>query len=337
MGILDSLFKKDNARQVTQPEQVQVQAQAQDNIIPLQPEKEFGAQLMQLVDVALSDKILTTSERAMLHEIAITKNVNLDRFDAYLDMLKEKRGISEIVDGNVPLKKYNQPTGVAAELKTMIDMALADGYLSDEERGIILNEAAKLGVNIPAFEKGLNAIFMTGRIKEVINSKYPTTITKRLVKSEDIADGNVVETYEEITTTFRPNTNRGKTNEILKTTTKRIIKLTRKKETIEEVLDFLCKVDYNLVLSALSVVTIFNPAIGGIAIGLVTSLKGGVDKMNKTSQKKDLNLFIDVVFSSVSEQCVEVLPQVQNYLGNNGDKIVSGIMTVHKAYKAKKS
>lgn len=188
MGLFDKIFKKETLPTVAEKETV-------TNPIPKYPEKEFGVQLVQLVEIALADKILTTSERAVLRDLALSKGVDLDRFEIYVDMLKEKRGVKEVNDGIIPLKKYNQPTRIASELKAMIDMALADGYLSDEERKIILNEAAKLGVNLPAFENGLNAIFMTGRIKTVIDSKYPTTITRRLVNSEDIEDGKVVETY----------------------------------------------------------------------------------------------------------------------------------------------
>ncbi|MDE7461224.1 MAG: TerB family tellurite resistance protein [Paramuribaculum sp.] len=333
MGFFDNIFKKETA-EIAQP--TPADKQTETSLIPKYPEKEFGVQLVQLVEVALADKILTTSERAVLRDIAISKGIDLDRFEAYVDMLKEKRGVKEVDDGIIPLKKYNQPTEVASELKTMIDMALADGYLSDEERKIILNEAAKLGVNLPVFENGLNAIFMTGRIKSVIDSKYPTTIIKRLVKSEDIADGKVVETYEEITTAFRPNTNRGKENELIKTTTKKIIKVTRKKEMIEDIIDFLCSVDYTMVLTALSVVTVFSPVVGGAAISLVSTLKGGVDRFNQSGQKKEPKLFFEVVFSEVSDKGVALLPNVQNYLGENGGKLVSGLITAQKAYNAYK-
>lgn len=333
MGLFDKIFKKETVEN-TQP--TPAEKQPVTSLIPKYPEKEFGVQLVQLVEVALADKILTTSERAVLRDLALTKGVDLERFEAYVDMLKEKRNVKEVDDGIIPLKKYNQPTAVAAELKAMIDMALADGYLSDEERKIILNEAAKLGVNLPAFENGLNAIFMTGRIKSIIDSKYPTTITKRFINSEDTADGKVVDTYEEITTVFRPNTNRGKENELIKTTTKKIIKVTRSKEMIEDVINFLCSVDYTMVLTALSVVTVFSPVVGGAAVALVSTLKGGVDKLNQSGQKKEPKLFFDVVFSEVSDKCVELLPGVQNYLGENGGKIVSGLMTVQKTYNAYK-
>ncbi len=331
MGLFDKVFKTATPPAVAEKETA-------TNPIPKYPEKEFGVQLVQLVEIALADKILTTSERAILRELALSKGVDLDRFEAYVDMLKEKRGVKEVNDGIIPLKKYNQPTRIASELKAMIDMALADGYLSDEERKIILNEATKLGVNLPAFENGLNAIFMTGRIKTVIDSKYPTTITRRLVNSEDIEDGKVVETYEEITTAFRPNTNRGKENELVKTTTKKIVKITRKKEMIEDVINFLCSVDYSTVLTALSVVTVFSPVVGGAAVALVTTLKSSVDKFNRSGQKKEPKLFFDVVLSEVSvDKCVELLPGVQNYLGENGKRIVSGLMTAQKTYKAYKA
>ncbi len=241
---------------------------------------------MQLVEIALAGKVLTTSEKAYLRELALARGVDIDKFETYINALKNKRGITEIEDGIIPLKKYNQPTQVSSGLKAMIDMALADGYLDDAERKIILNEAAKLGVNIPVFESGLNAIFMTGSIKTIIDSKYPTTITRRFVKSKDTPEGKVTDTYEEISTAFRPNTNRGKENELIKATTRKIIKVTRQKEMIEDVIEFLCGIDYTMVISALAVVSVFSPFVGKITTTIVTTLKEGVEKYNQTDKKK---------------------------------------------------
>lgn len=334
MGFFDKIFKSETPKPAPAAPAAQA-APKQEEVIPKIPEKVFGVQLVQLVEVALADKVLTTSERAVLREMALAKGVDIDRFDAYIDALKEHRGITEISDGIIPLKKYNQPTQVASELKAMIDLALADGYLDDAERKLILAEAAKLGVNLPAFEAGLNAIFMTGQIKTVIDSKYPTTITKRFIKSEDIGDGKVKDTYEEVTTAFRPNTNRGKENELIKTTSKRIITITRKKEMIEDVVEFLCTVDYTMVLSALAVVTVFSPLIGGTVTALVTALKGSVDKFNQSGAKREPKRFFEVVMSDVPlDKCVEVIPGVQKYLGDSGQKLVSGLLTAHQAYKS---
>ena len=108
-------------------------------------EKEFGTHLMQLTEMALADKILTTSERTMLRNLASARKVDMKRFDEYVNSLIEKRGIKQINDGNLPLKKYSTAIPMANDLKNLIDMALADGYLSDEERKMILQEAKKLG------------------------------------------------------------------------------------------------------------------------------------------------------------------------------------------------
>ncbi|MDE6370513.1 MAG: TerB family tellurite resistance protein, partial [Duncaniella sp.] len=170
MGLFDKIFNGNDTPAATE-------TKTPEKLIP---EKEFGVQIVQLVEIALSDGILTSSERSMLRELALAKGVDIDRFEAYVDSQKEKRGATECEDGVIPLKKYNQSTAISSELKTMVDMALADGYLSDEERKIILNEASKLGGNIAAFEAGLNAIFMSGDIKQLINEKYPTSVVKRL-------------------------------------------------------------------------------------------------------------------------------------------------------------
>lgn len=339
MGLFDKIFSGKGASpapQTTRQEKPTPAAEKpawQDNIIP---EKEFGVQLVQLVEMALADAVLTSSERSMLRELALAKGVDIYRFEAYVDWLKEKRGVKEIEDGVIPLKKYNRPTAITSTLKTMVDMALADGYLSDEERKLILNEAAKLGVDLPTFEAGLNAMFMSGDIKKVIDEKFPTTIVKRLVGSEDMPNGKVQETYEEIRTEYRPNTNRGKEREVVKRSTKKIIKVTRDKEMIEDVIDFLCNVDYNLVLSALTAVTVISPIAGGTAIALVSTLKGGVEKYKDAGYKRDPKKFCAVVMSEVSvESCLQVLPVAQKYLGDNGNRIINGLLTAHKAYTKK--
>ncbi len=336
MGLFDKIFSSkepSSAPQTTKQEKPTPGVEKpvwQDNLIP---DKEFGVHLVQLVEMALADAVLTSSERSMLRELALAKGVDIYRFEAYVDRLKEKRGVKEIEDGVIPLKKYNQPTAVTSTLKTMVDMALADGYLSDEERKLILNEASKFGVDLPAFEAGLNAMFMSGDIKKVIDEKFPTTIVKRLVSSEDKPDGKVVETYEEIRTEYRPNTNRGKEREVVKRSTKRIIKVTRDKEMIEDVIDFLCDVDYNLILSALTAVTVISPIAGGTAIALVSTLKGGVEKYKAAGFKRDPKKFCAVVMNEVSvESCLQVLPVAQKYLGDNGNRIINGLLMAHKAY-----
>lgn len=339
MGFLDNIFasSKNQTENSSKSSSKAANKEKEPSTVPLIPEKEFGVQLVQLVEVALSDKILTTSERAALRELAIAKGVDLNKFEAYINAQKEKRGVKEIEDGFIPLKKYNQPTKVTDTLKFMIDIALADGYLSDEERKLILNEASKLGVNLTTFEAGLNAMFMTGNIKKIIDAKYPTTVTKRLISSVDTPDGKVCDTYEELTIVSRPNTNRGKENQIIRTTTKKTIKVTRPKELIEEVVSFLCNVDYTVVLTALGVMTVFMPVAGGIAVALVTGLRNGVDKYNNSGNNREPKAFFNALISEVSiDKCVEVLPLAQKYLGDNGNKIVSGLMTIHNTYKDQK-
>ncbi|MDE6371709.1 MAG: hypothetical protein K2K92_09515, partial [Duncaniella sp.] len=196
---------------------------------------------------------------------------------------------------------------------------------------------ANLGVTLAACAAGRNAIFMSGDIKQLINEKYPTSVVKRLVSSEDKPDGKVLETYEEIRTEFRPNTNRGKEKEIIKRTTKKIIKVTRDKEMIEDVIDFLCEVDYSLILTALTAVTVISPLVGGTAMALVSTLKGGVDKYNAAGYRRDPQKFFSVVMSEVSvESCLQVLPVAQKYLGENGNRIITGLLSAHKTYSNRK-
>ncbi|MDE5749826.1 MAG: hypothetical protein K2H87_03555, partial [Duncaniella sp.] len=134
-------------------------------------------------------------------------------------------------------------------------------------------------------------------------------------------------------TEYRPNTNRGKEREVVKRSTKRIIKVTRDKEMIEDVIDFLCDVDYNLILSALTAVTVISPIAGGTAIALVSTLKGGVEKFKAAGFKRDPKKFCAVVMNEVSvESCLQVLPVAQKYLGDNGNKIINGLLMAHKAY-----
>lgn len=307
-----------------------------DNIkglTPIKPEKEFGTHLTQLTEMALADKILTSSERTMLRNFAAARKVDMKRFDEHVNSLIQKRGIKQVNDGNLPHKKYSTAIPMASDLKNLIDMALADGYLSDEERKMILQEAKKLGVNMQTFEAGLNAMFMTTEMKNIIDSKFPTTVSKRLVSSEEVAGGKIQDTYEEITLSCRPNTNRGKEGEILRTTTKQIIKVTREKDSMESVVDFLCTVDYPTVLCTLSVVSTFNPIIGGAVTILVTTLQRGVENYKK-SEQKDPKQFFKMVISEVPiEECVSALPFIQKYMGKHGAKIVSCLTTAQQLHK----
>ena len=298
------------------------------------PEKEFGAHLVQLVEMALADKILTSSEKSMLLGVAKQRGVDIKKFEKWVKTLMSERGVKELQDGNIPLKKYSEATKMTAELKSLIDMALADGYLSDEERAMILKEASKLGLNMQAFEAGLNAIFMTGNVKKVIDAKYPTEIVRRLVDTEDLPDGKVADIYEEIMVAYRPNTNRGKEGQIRKTTTKKKLRVVREKDTVAGVVDFLCSVDFTIVISALTVVQVFSPAVGGMAISLVTTLKKSVDSYKTSGNKNNPAQFFAAIGKEVPiEKCLETLPGVKSYLGGHGDKIVNCLVMAQKMIK----
>ncbi|MDE6418854.1 MAG: hypothetical protein K2K49_06570, partial [Duncaniella sp.] len=72
MGLFDKIFSSkepSSAPQTTKQEKPTPGVEKpvwQDNLIP---DKEFGVHLVQLVEMALADAVLTSSERSMLREL----------------------------------------------------------------------------------------------------------------------------------------------------------------------------------------------------------------------------------------------------------------------------
>lgn len=135
------------------------------------PEELYGEDLLKLMNIALSDGVLTRKERELLISSAKNDNRDAEAFTKYLDETIAKRNIV-IKDQPLSIEtKTSRLGGKASQLQTLVDMALTDREISPEERTLLTEEARKLGLNIQDFNRVLDILVQQTKKQHIDWSK----------------------------------------------------------------------------------------------------------------------------------------------------------------------
>ena len=125
-----------------------IQSNAQSN----QNTEIYSSKLEQLINLALSDGELTEKEKQVLFKKAEAEGIDLDEFEMVLDAkIKNliKPNSTSFVESNDNLndnqEKILNPNRYA-EIEKLIEIAIADGLLSESEKNIIINKGVLLGI-----------------------------------------------------------------------------------------------------------------------------------------------------------------------------------------------
>lgn len=105
-------------------------------------EKLYSKELEQLIDFALIDEVLTEDEKQFLFEKAKQENIDLKEFEAELQRRLDKIAAQKKTE----VKLYSQ------ELEQLIELALLDGVLTEQEKQVLFQKAESEGVNLEYFE-----------------------------------------------------------------------------------------------------------------------------------------------------------------------------------------
>jgi uncharacterized tellurite resistance protein B-like protein len=128
--------------------------------------------LEKLIEMALSDGILTPDEKKMLIREAEFEGLNIEQFEKLLDSLAFIRQLSNNSD----------EIAISESLEKLIEIALMDNELSDGEMQMLLKEAEAEGIDKQKFEQAIQSMLYVKKQKELSTRSGAFNITEDLIK-----------------------------------------------------------------------------------------------------------------------------------------------------------
>ena len=295
--------------------------------------------LQSLVDMALCDNVLTDAECELLLSSAKEAGCNIDEFKKYLDAQIKERKINKTSSKKFIIR--NTDNVAEPKLKVMLDMAIADGVISDEERLILLTEAKSYGLNLSDFNKMLDLITSKVIDATTINSGAPSKqiISKELISTTTTADGKIQEVWKEVSLEKRPDTRQGATPgaqitvKVSRTIT--ITKSAAKTEvfSLSSAVDLLTTLDYDMILTGVNVASIFFPAAATIISPIIITLQKSANDYKASTAPNKQDLYLQMLFNNISFASVFAnLPIVQKYIPCS-DKVIQCLDVISKNKK----
>lgn len=300
------------------------------------PQFQLEKPLLNLVDMALCDSVLTDAEYELLISSAKDAGCNIDEFRKYIDAQIAEKKVKKVASKKFVVK---QTENVAVtKLKTMLDVAIADGVISDEERLILMCEAKSHGFNLSDFSKMLD-IIASQAVEQAESKSNPNgrhLVSKEMISSTTTANGAIQEVWKEVYHEKRADTRPGSapgaqiTVRVTKTIT--ITKSTVQSKTfnIDMAVDLLTTLDYNMIMTGVGVAAIFFPTVAAIISPFIVILQKAAEDYNKSTAPNKRDLYVRMILQSISiTDIIKNLPIVQKYVPHS-DKIVQCIDVISK-------
>ena len=296
--------------------------------------EKFGNLLIQMVDLALSDNKLTSDEIKVLVNTAAKQGVNIDEFTNYIDNQCKIKNVERVSDQvKAEIKRDVIQNSIAGDtFKGLMELAIADGEVSKEERNLLIEEGSKLGLSIEDVDLMIKTILAPAvPPAPKFRTIDPTDLqhTKKLVKVDHTPDGYVEEFWEYEDEELIPNNKPGATPGTMllvkrKKTIRRRYKQNSNKSETSSVIAFLASVDYNMVSNVVSIISTFYAPVGMILTPVITILGNASECYKKSSiEERDQKFLMEIGKISL----VGVLPLIKKYV-KNGDKIADGLGTL---------
>ena len=292
--------------------------------------------LLNLVDMALCDSVLTDAEYELLISSAKDAGCNIDEFRKYIDAQIAEKKVKKVASKKFVVK---QTENVAVtKLKTMLDVAIADGVISDEERLILLCEAKSHGFNLSDFSKMLD-IIASQAVEQAESKSNPNgrhLVSKEMISSTTTANGAIQEVWKEVYHEKRADTRPGAapgaqiTVRVTKTITITKSIVQSKTFNIDMAIDLLTTLDYNMIMTGVGVAAIFFPTVAAIISPFIVILQKAAEDYNKSTAPNKRDLYVRMILQSISiTDIIKNLPIVQKYVPHS-DKIVQCIDVISK-------
>ncbi|MFD1628662.1 hypothetical protein [Pseudopedobacter beijingensis] len=145
------------------------------NIPPVSKESEnlYSSQLEKLIEIAITDGELTEKEKQVLFKRAEAEGIDLDEFEMVLEARIPNKKPTK---NNVQLLKENKELN-RNQLDKLIELALADGIVTEQEKQVLIKKATELGIEQDELEVILEAKLHL-RQKEGIGSAQKDNVIK---------------------------------------------------------------------------------------------------------------------------------------------------------------
>ena len=300
------------------------------------PQFQLEKPLLNLVDMALCDSVLTDAEYELLISSAKDAGCNIDEFRKYIDAQIAEKKVKKVASKKFVVK---QTENVAvAKLKTMLDVAIADGAISDEERLILMCEAKSHGFNLSDFSKMLD-IIASQAVEQAESKSNPNgrhLVSKEMISSTTTANGAIQEVWKEVYHEKRADTRPGAapgaqiTVRVTKTITITKSIVQSKTFNIDMAIDLLTTLDYNMIMTGVGVAAIFFPTAAAIISPFIVILQKAAEDYNKSTAPNKRDLYVRMILQSISiTDIIKNLPIVQKYVPHS-DKIAQCIDVISK-------
>ena len=300
------------------------------------PQFQLEKPLLNLVDMALCDSVLTDAEYELLISSAKDAGCNIDEFRKYIDAQIAEKKVKKVASKKFVVK---QTENVAVtKLKTMLDVAIADRVISDEERLILMCEAKSHGFNLSDFSKMLD-ILASQAVEQAESKSNPNgrhLVSKEMISSTTTANGAIQEVWKEVYHEKRADTRPGAapgaqiTVRVTKTITITKSIVQSKTFNIDMAIDLLTTLDYNMIMTGVGVAAIFFPTVAAIISPFIVILQKAAEDYNKSTAPNKRDLYVRMILQSISiTDIIKNLPIVQKYVPHS-DKIVQCIDVISK-------
>ena len=300
------------------------------------PQFQIEKPLQNLVDMALCDTVLTDAEYELLLSSAKDAGCNIDEFRKYIDAQITEKKVKKVASKKFVIQHTENVS--ATRLKTMLDMAIADGVISDEERLILLSEAKSHGFNLSDFSKMLDIIASQAveQTETNSNSNNRRLVSKEMISSTTTVDGNIQEVWKEVYHEKRTDTRPGATPgaqitvRVTKTITITKSNVQCKDFNIDMAVDLLTTLDYNMIMTGVGVAAIFFPTVAAIISPIILVLQKASEDYNKSTAPNKRDLYVRMILQNLSiTDIIKNFPIVQKYVPHS-DKIVQCIDAISK-------
>lgn len=296
------------------------------------PIEKFGPLMVQMIEMVFSDGQLTDNELVVLKNMALENGIDVSEYLKYIENEAKKRNVKIIkdnkpkikIDGNEIIKGNNK-------FRSLIELAIADGEVSSEERAILVKEGKLLGFSeedVDQIIKILLAPQLPQAPKLPVINQNDLKHLKKLIKVQNFPDGTVEEYWEhldeELVPNNKPDAKPGTMLLIRKKYTVRKRFKKGEKSSVQQsssVIEFLTSIDYEIVEKAVSVVSIFYAPASMILNPVVSILKNASISYKQASPENRDKIFL---FEIGNLSMVSALPLLKKYV-KNGDKIADGL------------
>lgn len=295
------------------------------------PTEKFGPMLVQMAEMAFSDGQLTDSELDILKNMAIDNGIDCSEYLKYIEDEAEKRKV-RIVKDNKPKVKIENKDNIKGnnKFRSLIELAIADGEVSSEERAILIKEGKLLGFSEEDVDKIIEILLspqLPPAPKLPVVNPNDLKHLKRLIKVQNLPDGTVEEYWEHIDEELVPNTKPdAKPGAMLLIKKKYVIRKRFKRgaqssgQQSSSVIEFLSSIDYEPIEKVVNTVSIFYAPVS-VLNPVVSVLKSASISYRKANPENRDRVFL-MAIGNVS--MVAALPLFKKYV-KNGDQIADGL------------